>query len=319
MTKEQPLMKVMELQGFGGADCIMPAFRPRPVPSHDEVLIKVTAIGMNRADILQRKGLYPPPPDASDLMGLEISGTIEETGERVCALLPSGGYAEYVTVPRGLCFSVPDHISLVDAAALPEAMMTGAKNIFMLGRLQKNEHVLIHGGASGIGTMAIQMAKLKGARVSVTAGSDARCEKCKALGADNAINYKSKKFWDVMKDDNADVVLDMVGGETLMHSLEIMNAHGRLVSIAYLSSPHATISIPAIMRKHLTLTGSTLRGDTVAQKISLANFVKQEFWSGVEEGHIRPIIDRIFPFDETQKAHETFEKGQHFGKILLKL
>lgn len=312
-------MKAIEIREYGGPENLAVTEVEKPAPKNGEVLVKVAGIGLNRADMLQRIGKYPPPPGASHLMGLEVSGVIEETGEKICALLPGGGYAEYVAVPRELCLPVPDNIDLVEAAGLPEAMFTVAKNVFAIGQLRTHEHLLVHGGASGIGTMAIQMAKALAIKVSVTAGSDERCKQCVALGADTAINYKTADYADVLKDDGPDVVLDMVGGDYIPRDLQIMKQGGRHVSIAYLNAAKAEISIPLIMQKNLTVTGSTLRGDTAHHKQTLAHYLHEIFWPHLETGRIKPVIDRVFPFEQAAQAHTTFEQGGHFGKILLRI
>jgi NADPH2:quinone reductase len=303
-----------------------PCERPVPVPGPGEVLIQVAAAGMNRADILQRKGLHPPPSGASDLPGLEVSGTIMAVGsgisesmigECVCALLSGGGYAEYATAPADLCFPVPDHLDLVSSAGLPEALFTVTKNVFMIGQLRPDEHLLIHGGSSGIGTLAIQMAKSIGARVSVTAGTEEKCVVCLGLGADRAINYKESDFVEHLKDDPVDVVLDMVGGEYIKRDFVLMKSGGRHISIAYLGGSTAELDIPAMMRKRLTVTGSTLRHDTDDEKSVYADMIREVFWPDIVAEKIKPFVHATYPLIEALKAHEAFEEGHHAGKILL--
>lgn len=303
-----------------------PCERPVPVAAAGEVLIKVAACGMNRADLLQVKGLHPPPPGASDLPGLEISGVIEAVGdgvseamigEPVCALLAGGGYAEYVTAPVSLCLPVSDQIDLVQSAGLPEALFTVAKNVFMIGQLRPDEHLLIHGGSSGIGTLAIQMAKSVGALVSVTAGTQEKCDLCLSLGADRAINYKTEDFADVLRGTGVDVVFDMIGGDYVSRSLSLLNRGGRHVSIAYMKGTKAEIDIAAIMKNNITVTGSTLRHDSLDDKESYAELIRDVFWPEVEDGSIRPVIHATYPLEDAAKAHEDFARGIHSGKILL--
>ncbi|MBI1327995.1 MAG: zinc-binding dehydrogenase [Alphaproteobacteria bacterium] len=293
--------------------------RPAPAPAKGEILLKVLASGINRADLLQCKGKYNPPEGASDILGLEVSGEVIETagpwnkGDILCALLPGGGYAEYVTVPASLCLSVPPSINPVEAAGLPEALFTVYKNIFKIGRFQKDETVFIQGGASGIGTMAIQMVKAMGGRVVVTAGSDERCKQCLALGADEAINYKTQDFTDI----KADIILDMVGGDYLPKHIAMLNNRGRHISIAYMGGAKAEALIPAIMQKELTITGSTLRNSPLPEKEMLAREIYKSVGPLLENGTIKPVIGGIFPMTEARKAHESLEKGEIFGKSLL--
>lgn len=303
-----------------------PCERPVPVPGLGEVLIQVAAAGLNRADILQRKGLHPPPSGASDLPGLEVSGTIVAVGtgvsemmigECVCALLTGGGYAEYATAPADLCFPVPDHLDLITSAALPEALFTVTKNVFMIGQLRPDEHFLIHGGSSGIGTLAIQMAKSVGAKVSVTAGTEEKCVLCLGLGADRAINYKQNDFVEYLKDDPVDVVLDMVGGDYLKRDFQVMNTGGRHISIAYLGGATAELDISILMRKHLTVTGSTLRHDTEEEKSAYADMIRDIFWPDIVSEKIKPLIHATYSLADSPKAHDAFEEGLHAGKILL--
>jgi NADPH2:quinone reductase len=291
---------------------------PVSIPTADEILIKVSGTGLNRADLLQKRGLYPPPYGASPILGLEVSGVHTITNERICGLLSGGGYAEYVSLHKLLCLPVPDHLDLINAAGLPEAIYTVYRNLIEIGGMKKEDHVLIHGGASGIGTMAIQIAKLYGARVTITAGDDIRCQKSIDLGAHRAINYRTTKFEDVLRDDPVDLVLDMVGGTTLTRTIPIMNKNGRIVSIAYMESAKTEISIPHIMKKRLTITGSTLRDQSLEYKIALTENIKRDIWPHVISGRITPVIDRVFDFDHVQQAHDYFETGGHFGKILLK-
>ena len=293
--------------------------RPVPKPGPGEVLVRVRAAGVNRPDILQRRGKYPPPPGITDIPGLEVAGIREDTGEEICALLAGGGYAEYAIAPEGQCLPVPKGLSMTEAAALPETVFTVWNNLFLRGGLKTGETALIHGGASGIGTTAIQMAKAFGARVIVTAGSAEKCETCRKLGADLAINYKNSDFASEIKKfgGGVDVVLDMIGGDYVSRSIEILNADGRFVSIAYLNGAVAEINIAQVMQKRLTLTGSTLRARPVAEKAALARDIKEKVWPLIEAGKIRPVIFQTFPLAEAAASHETLEKGDHVGKIVL--
>jgi NADPH:quinone reductase len=313
-------MKVIEISSFGAPDVLRLSTRPDPVANtDDEVVIDVKAIGLNRADLLQRRGLYPPPKGASDLLGLEISGIRQDTKERVCVLLSGGGYAEKVIAPKSLCLPLPDWMSFVEGAILPEALFTCVKNLIILGRMTKNEHILIHGGSSGIGTMAIQLAKFWGARVSTSFGQEIHREKLLSLGVDRAIHYPTENFIESLKDDPVDVVLDMVGGTYLNKNMSVMRPQGRMISIAYLENEQATISIAQIMRKNITLTGSTLRHDTNQDKEKLADFIRTHIWPTIENRAIKPVLYSQFAFEDAVLAHQTFEKGGHFGKFALQL
>lgn len=295
--------------------------RPIPVPGPDEVLIKVHAAGVNRPDILQRMGKYPPPQGASDLPGLEVAGIREDTGKAVCALLTGGGYAEYAVAPKGQCLPVPKGLDMIQAAALPETFFTVWNNVFMRGRLKKGETVLIHGGASGIGTTAIQMAKAFGARVAATAGADDKCKACLDLGADLVINYKTQDFTEEIEKswgkEAVHVVLDMVGGSYVPKNIRLLATDGRHVSIATMDSAKTDIDIRQIMQKRIILTGSTLRPRSVAEKTGLANGLKEQVWPLIEAGAIKPVIFKIFPLAEANAAHAALEHGDHFGKIVL--
>jgi NADPH2:quinone reductase len=308
-------------------NALKPAIRPRPRATEGEVLVRVAAAGLNRPDILQRLGKYPPPPGVTDIPGLEVAGMVVESrdpswqaGDRVCALVAGGGYAEYVAVPGGQCLPVPDGMTMTEAAALPETLFTVWNNVFVRGRLQAGETLLVHGGASGIGTTAIQMAKARGAHVIVTAGSDDKCAACRRLGADIAINYKTQDFAQVAKESGgADVVLDMVGGDYVAKNLDLLNEGGRHVSIAFIGGTKAEIDIVQVMRKRLTLTGSTLRPRPVAEKEALAASIRAEIWPLVANGTIKPVIFRTFPLKEAGLAHQALEKGDHIGKIVLEM
>ena len=302
---------------------LYPASRPVPVPAAGEVLIRVAAAGVNRPDILQRTGKYPPPSGVTDIPGLEVAGTVAASndpawspGQAVCALLAGGGYAEYAAAPGGQCLPVPANYSMTEAAALPETAFTVWNNVFVRGALKAGETLLVHGGASGIGTTAIQMAKAHGARVIVTAGSDEKCAACLKLGADMAVNYRTQDFQAVIGG-GVDVVLDMVGGDYVPKNIALLNDGGRHVTIAFIGGAHAQVDMTQVMRKRLILTGSTLRPRPAAEKAELAAGLRRHFWPAIESGAIRPVIFRAFPLAAAQNAHEALEKGDHFGKIVL--
>ncbi len=292
--------------------------RPVPAPGPGEVLIRVAAAGVNRPDILQRQGKYPPPPGVTDIPGLEVAGIRADTGEAVCALIAGGGYAEYVAAPEGQCLPVPKGLDMVQAAALPETVFTVWNNLFLRGGLKSGETVLIHGGASGIGTTAIQMAKAFGANVIVTAGSDEKCAACRELGADEAINYKTRDFAALCKD-RVDVVLDMIGGPYIPRNMEVLKNDGRHVSIAVQGGSKAEIHIPTLMQKRLILTGSTLRPRPVAEKTALARDIQKHVWPLIEAGKIQPVIFKTFALSDAAAAHAALENGDHIGKIVLKV
>ncbi|NBX66060.1 MAG: NAD(P)H-quinone oxidoreductase [Proteobacteria bacterium] len=291
--------------------------RPKPVPLAGQVLIRVAYAGMNRADRLQIKGLHPPPPGTTDIPGLEVSGVIEATGEAVCALLPGGGYAEFVAADKDLCLPVPKPLSLEQAGVLPEAAFTIWNNVFVRGSLKSGETLLVHGGTSGIGTLAIQMALSMGAKVLATCSSDDRAAFCEKLGA-KAVNRNTVSFVDAFRATPPNVVLDMAGGKTLSDDIGLMALDGRHVSIAYLESQKAEIDIAAVMKKRLVITGSTLRGRPLAEQRSLAEGLKAHIWPLIEKGQITPVIDQVFPLEKAQKALEYFSSGIHIGKIVLK-
>lgn len=326
--KAQSTMKAIEFLSFGGPEVIHLTERPRPIPQSGEVLIRVVAAGMNRADLLQRKGLHPPPEGVTDIPGLEVSGYVESVGpntdsaligQAVCVLLSGGGYAQYVTAPASLCFKVEGKLDLISASGLPEALYTVTKNVFVLGGLKSGEHLLINGGASGIGTLAIQMALSCGARVSVTAGSDEKVNFCKKLGATHALNYKTDDLPALLQNDPPDVVLDMAGGATLGRDLSFMAFGGRHVSIAFLEGRSATIDIPTLIKKNLTITGSMLRQDGLEAKKALHQTILEKFWPAVTRGEISPVISQVFPLEKARAAHELFAKGEHIGKIILRV
>jgi NADPH2:quinone reductase len=313
----------------GGPEALVPERRPLPVPGAGEVLIRVAAAGVNRPDVLQRMGRYPPPPGASDIPGLEVSGVVVAAGEgadmligqRVCALLPGGGYAEYAVAAAGLCLSVPADYDLVEAAALPETLFTVWTNLFERAYAVGGDTVLVHGGTSGIGTMAIRLCNLFDVRVIVTCGSDEKCTQALAWGADHAINYKSQDYVAevarITGGRGCQAVLDMVGGDYVPRNIECMAEDGRHVSIAVLGGPKASVFIPTVMSKRLTLTGSTLRPRSVAFKSLVADELARTVWSFVEEGKLRPAMDQRFALKDAAAAHARMDAGEHFGKIVL--
>lgn len=305
--------------------------RPVPRVGPDEVLIKVAAAGVNRPDILQRRGLYPPPPGAPDILGLEIAGTVVEAGEgaghflgkNVCALVAGGGYAEYCLAPAGTCFIVPDALSLTEAAAMPETLFTVWVNLFERGYAAEGEAVLVHGGTSGIGTMAIALGQLFNLKVIVTCGSDEKCAHARELGAAAAINYRTQDFVEEVKQitegRGVSVVLDMVGGDYLPRNLASLADDGRHVSIAFQRGAKSDVLIPDIMRRRLTLTGSTLRPRTVEFKTMVADEIARTVWPYIEGGRLKPVIDSTFPLDRAAEAHARMEAGDHVGKIVLEI
>jgi NADPH2:quinone reductase len=294
------------------------------------VLIRVSAAGVNRADVFQRQGKYPPPPGASDVLGMEVSGTVAacgpdaspwNVGDAVCALVSSGGYAEYCVAPGPQCLPVPPGVSVADAAALPEAMLTVWTNVFQRGHLKAGETFLIHGGSSGIGTTAIQLAHAFGARVLTTAGSEDKCQACLGLGADAAIDYKTEDFVARVKEltdgKGVDLILDMVGGDYFAKNAEALAVEGRLVQISTQSGGKVEFDFRVMMMKRLTLTGSTLRPLSIAQKGAIAREVQTHVWPLLEEGRVKPVIDTTFPLADAAEAHRRMESSRHIGKILL--
>ena len=308
-------MQAIHIREFGGPEVLEIKEILTPLTGPDEVLVRVHAAGVNRPDLLQRIGKYPPPPGIPDTPGLEVAGEIVGTGEKVCALIAGGGYAEYAVVPKGQYLLIPKGLSMIEAAALPEAVFTVWNNVFVRGQLKPGETILIHGGASGIGTTAIQMAKAHGARVIVTAGSDDKCAACIKLGADQAVNYKTHDFSEILSD--IDVVLDMVGGDYVSKNLKVLRDGGRHVNIATMNGSKTEIDIRTIMQKRLILTGSTLRNRSVAEKTVLANGIRETVWPWIEAGKVKPVIYKTFPLADAAKAHEVLEKGDHVGKIVL--
>jgi NADPH:quinone reductase len=302
---------------------------PEPTPGPRQILIKVAAAGVNRPDLMQRAGLYPPPPGAPDTLGLEAAGEVVGLGEgvarwklgdQVTALLPGGGYAEYALADEGSALPVPAGLSLLEAAALPEAVFTVWANVFEGGALEAGEGLLVHGGASGIGTTAIQMARAAGARVFATAGDADKCALCEKLGVERAINYKSEDFEAVMREaGGADVVLDMVGGPYVQKNLNLLNERGRCVMIAFLQGPQAELNLMRLLLKRLTLSGSTLRSRSAAEKARIAGEVERRVWPWIEAGKLKPVIDSVFPLAEADAAHARISSGAHAGKVVLSL
>jgi NADPH2:quinone reductase len=323
-------MKAIEIAQPGGPDVLKPGERPVPVPAQGEVLIKVAAAGVNRPDVEQRKGTYPPPPGASDIPGLEIAGTVAalgpgadgfKVGDAVCALVSGGGYAEYCTAPVPQCLPVPKGLGMAEAAALPETFFTVWQNVFDRARLKSGETILIQGGSSGIGTTAIQMAKAMGARVLATAGSDAKCAACAKLGADGAINYNTQDFVEATlaatNKKGADVILDMVGGKYFERNIAALAIEGRLSLIALLGGRDAKIDLSLVLRKRLTVVGSVLRARPVSEKGAVAESLRREIWPLITAGKIKPVIDSTFPLADAAKAHARMETSAHVGKIVL--
>ena len=325
-------MKVVEIARPGDSSVLEMGKRPIPVPKSGEVLIKVAAAGMNRADVMQRNGHYPPPPGASDILGLEVSGTVVASapdavgfsaGDEVCALLTGGGYAEYCTAPASSCLPVPKSLSLVSAAAVPETFFTVWTNVFMRGKLKKGEKFLVHGGTSGIGTTAIQLALAFGARVGATAGNDDKCEACIELGADRAINYRTKDFVEEVLDwtdgRGVDLILDIIAGDYVPKNIKCLAVEGRLVIIATQGGLKTELNVLPIMMKRLTITGSTLRPRTVEQKAEIARKIFDQAWPLLEDGGVSPVIDSVFSLDQVREAHQRLESGSQIGKILLQM
>ena len=324
-------MTAIEIAGPGGPDVLVPAEREVPEPAPGEVLVAVEAAGVNRPDVMQRQGLYPPPPGASDIPGLEIAGTVVAQGEgvdapaagaRVCALVTGGGYAEYCTAPAPLCLPVPGGFDAAGAAALPETFFTVWTNVFDRARLAEGESILVHGGSSGIGTTAIQLAGAFGATVYATAGSKAKCDACLALGADAAIHYRDEDFVErigtLTGGRGVDVVLDMVAGDYVPRNLKCLATEGRLVIIAVQRGPKiGELNVLPIMLKRLTVTGSTLRPRTVEQKAAIARTLEAKVWPLLEAGTVKPIVHSRFPLSDAAGAHRLMESGAHVGKIVL--
>ena len=323
-------MRCIEIKSPGGPEQLVPTTRPVPQPKAGEVLIAVAAAGVNRPDIIQRMGNYAPPPGTTDIPGLEVAGTVVALGdgvtapvlgEKVCALLSGGGYAEYATAPAGSCLPLPRGFTTTQAAALPETFFTVWHNVFERGALKSGEVFLVHGGSSGIGTAAIQLAKAFGAFVVTTAGSDEKCDACRKLGADLAINYRSADFVEVLAAQapgkGADVILDMVGGSYTARNIRSLKVDGRLVHIAFLEGAKAEVDFLPVMLKRLTVTGSTLRIRDNAFKGALAASLKQQVWPLLDRGKVKPVIDLTLPLARAADAHRHMESSRHIGKIML--
>lgn len=301
---------------------------PRPIPSKGEVLVKVEAFGVNRGDLMQRRGLYPSPKGASPIMGLEICGIVEavapgadrwSVGDKICAIVPGGGYASYAVVDAGSCLPLPDGLSFEQGASLAEALMTVWTNVFDVCALKPGETFLVHGGTSGIGVAAIQMAKAWGCKVLTTAGSKEKCIAAETFGADRAINYREEDFVELVKaEGGADVILDMVGGEYVAKNLDCLNRLGRLVNIAYQNGPNVTLNLLPVMLKRLTLTGSTLRARTPEEKRHVRDGVERDFWHFIAADKINPVVYKIFDMEEIDAAHELMKSSEHIGKIVVR-
>ena len=325
-------MKAIEITKPGDADVLMATSRPVPTPKNSEVLIKVRAAGVNRPDVMQRAGLYPPPKGASDIPGLEVSGTIVAAGnavtglqvnQSVCALVAGGGYAEYVTAPATQCLPIPNGLSIVEAASLPETYFTVWSNVFDRARLTEGETILVHGGSSGIGTTAIQLCSALGFDVLTTAGTEEKCQICEELGAKKSINYRTEEFSTSVKSitnqKGVDVILDMVAGDYLQRNLECLADDGRLVIIAFLGGVKATINMTDILRRRLTVTGSTLRPRSEEFKQKIAVNLLKYVWPLFESKQIKPIINRSFALEDAAQAHRLMESSVHIGKIVLEV
>ena len=324
-------MRAIEIAEPGGPEQLRLTERPTPQPAKGEVLIKVAAAGVNRPDVLQRMGVYPPPPGASDSPGLEIAGTVVAAGEgathmigaRVCALVAGGGYAKYCLAPTGTCLVVPEVLRMTEAASMPETLFTVWVNLFERGFAADGDTVLVHGGTSGIGTMAIRLGALFGLDVIVTCGSDEKCAAALAIGATHAINYRTEDFVEAVRrltgGKGVQVVLDMVGGDYLARNLACLGDDGRHVSIAFQRGSEASVSIVDIMRRRLTLTGSTLRARDLAFKTMVAEEIRGTVWPYVEGNRLKPVMDKVFPLAEAAAAHARMESGNHVGKIVLQV
>jgi putative PIG3 family NAD(P)H quinone oxidoreductase len=323
-------MIAIEIREPGGPEVLVPVERPMPEVAPGDVLVKVAAAGVNRPDVMQRQGRYPLQPGVTDIPGLEIAGTIERVGgdvhdwtvgDQVCALVAGGGYAEYCAAPAPQCLPIPRGVDLTRAAGIPETFFTVWTNVFDRGRLARGESFLVHGGSSGIGTTAIQLAKAFGARVFTTAGSAAKCAACEALGAELAVNYREADFVSAVREATGgrgvDLVLDMVGGEYLQRNIDLLATDGRLVQIASLGGAKAEINTIPILQRRLTLTGSTLRPRTVAQKGAIARELHRQVWPLLGSGSVRVILHAAFPLSAAAEAHRVMESGAHIGKLVL--
>lgn len=325
-------MRVIEIARPGPPEVLQMAERPVPEPGPTEVLVQVAAAGVNRPDVLQRLGKYPPPPGVTDIPGLEVAGRIVRVGgdvtrwvggDRVCALVAGGGYAACCVAPEVQCLRVPNGLSLVEAAALPETSFTVWTNVFERGRLRRGESLLVHGGASGIGTTAIQFGRALGARVFATAGTDEKCAACERLGAELAVNYRTADWVAAVREHTsgrgADVVLDIVGGDYVTRNLDLLAVDGRLVQIAFLKSSRVEIDLMPLMRRRLTITGSTLRPRSPEEKGAIGRALEAQVWPLVEQGAIRPVVHAVFPLERAAEAHRMMEADTHIGKIVLEI
>ncbi|NJN47611.1 MAG: NAD(P)H-quinone oxidoreductase [Candidatus Competibacteraceae bacterium] len=325
-------MQAITITTPGGPEVLALSSRPLPNLDTDEVLIRVAAAGVNRPDCLQRQGSYPPPPGASDLPGLEVAGTIVaigsnvkdwQVGDTVCALLTGGGYAEYCVAPAAQCLPIPSNMTFLQAAALPETFFYSVANVFDRARLQPGETLLVHGGTSGIGTTAIQLAHVLGARVFTTVGAANKVDACKALGADLVINYRESDFVPIVREATqgrgVDVILDMVGGDYVQRNLSALAVEGRLVQIAFLRGAKVNLNLAPIMMKRLSFTGSTLRARPITEKAPIARALRERVWPLLEAGQIAPVLHRVFPLEQADEAHAMMESNQHIGKLVLQV
>ncbi len=322
-------MRAIEITAPGRPDVLQLTELPIPQPGHGEVLIRLAYVGVNRPDALQRAGLYNPPPTASPLPGLEGAGIIAAVGpgvtewaegDKVCALFPGGAYAEYALTPAAHCLPIPEDMPLREAACLPETYFTVWSNVFERGGLKAGERFLVHGGSSGIGTTAIQLAEVFGARVFATAGSEAKCAACLQLGAERAINYKSEDFVEILrKEGGANVILDMVGGDYIPRNLRALDEDGRLVQIAFLQGPKVEVNFAFLMTRRLTMTGSTLRPQSDLEKARIAGELREKVWPLLDAGRVAPVMDKEFALEDAAAAHSRMEGGDHIGKIVLKV
>jgi NADPH2:quinone reductase len=324
-------MNAIIITNPGGPEVLQIQERPKPIINGKEVLVKVFAAGVNRPDVFQRKGNYPAPPGVpADIPGLEVAGVVVDVGplcskwkvgDKVCALVAGGGYAEYCSVHEGQCLSIPGELSFEEAASLPETFFTVWSNVFDRGRLKPGESFLVHGGTSGIGVTAIQTAKVWGATVYATAGTDEKCNFCEQLGAKKAINYKKEKFRDVIKTitekRGVDVILDMIGGDYTQDNLDILGEEGRLVLINFMRGDETTIKLSSVLRKRLTITGSTLRARDSSFKAGIAVALEKNVWPWLTSGEVKPVVYKTFPLEKTADAHRLMESGEHIGKIVL--
>lgn len=332
MGQSPDMMRAVVAEGSGGPEVLKLVQRPIPTPREGEILVKVKVAGVNRPDVIQRQGGYPPPPGAPDILGLEIAGEVAATGPNatrfsigtpVMALVPGGGYADYAVAHESNALPIPAGLSFEEAGAIPETYFTVWTNVFDRGRLQAGETFLVHGGTSGIGTTAIQLAKAFGATVIATAGSDGKCDACLRLGADVAINYRNQDFVAAAKEATGgrgvDLILDMVGGDYIARNYDAAAQDGRIVQIAFLQGPKAEVDFRRLMVKRLTHTGSTLRPRSPAEKAEIAEALEEKVWPLLEQGRCRPVMDSTFAFEDVAKAHARMDGGQHVGKIVLTL